>query len=104
MLHRIAGIIGWIGTGLVVAAVAIRLFRPEYAQYGYWLAWAGLACVVFYMLGQWRDVATAMTRKQTRLSTIALTGVLIVLGLLVAVNYLAARRNHRWDLTATQQV
>ena len=84
-------------------AVAIRLFRPEYAQYGYWLAWAGLACVVLYMLGQWRDVATAMGRKQTRLSTIALAGVLIVLGLLVAVNYLASRRNHRWDLTANQQ-
>jgi len=103
MLNRIAGIVGWIGTGLVVAAVAIRLFRPEYAQYGYWLAWAGLACVVLYMLGQWRDVATAMSKKQTRLSTIALTGVLIVLGLLVAVNYLASRRNHRWDLTANQQ-
>jgi ABC-type uncharacterized transport system involved in gliding motility auxiliary subunit len=103
MLNRIAGIVGWVGTALVVVAVAIRLFKPEYAHYGYWFAWAGLACVVFYMLGQWRDVATAMSRKQTRLSTIALAGVLIVLGLLIAVNYLASRRNHRWDLTANQQ-
>lgn len=103
MLNRIAGIVGWIGTGLVAGAVAIRLFKPEFASYGYWLAWAGLACVVFYMLGQWRDVAKAMGRKQTRLSTIALAGVLIVLGLLIAVNYLASRRNHRWDLTANQQ-
>jgi ABC-type uncharacterized transport system involved in gliding motility auxiliary subunit len=103
MLNRIAGIVGWIGTALVVVAVAIRLFKPEYAQYGYWFAWAGLACVIVYMLGQWRDVATAMSRKQTRLGTIALAGVLIVLGLLIAVNYLASRRNHRWDLTANQQ-
>jgi ABC-type uncharacterized transport system involved in gliding motility auxiliary subunit len=103
MLSRIAGVVGWIGTALVAGAVAIRLFKPEYAQYGYWLAWTGLACVVLYMLGQWRDVAAAMGKKQTRLSTIALSGVLIVLGLLVAVNYLASRRNHRWDVTANQQ-
>ena len=93
MLNRIAGIVGWIGTGLVAGAVAIRLFKPEFASYGYWLAWAGLACVVFYMLGQWRDVAKAMGRKQTRLSTIALAGVLIVLGLLIAGIALNTRRD-----------
>jgi gliding motility-associatede transport system auxiliary component len=111
MLNRIAGIVGWIGTALVVVAVAIRairlfrpdLLRPEYEHYAYWFALAGLACVIVYILGQWRDVATAMSRKQTRLGTIALAGVLIVLGLLIAVNYLASRRNHRWDLTANQQ-
>jgi len=103
MLNRIAGIVGWIGTALVAVAVGIRLFKPEFANYGYWLAWSGLACVVVYMLAQWRDVAKAMGKKQTRLSTIALSGVLIVLGLLIAVNYLASRRNHRWDLTANKQ-
>jgi ABC-type uncharacterized transport system involved in gliding motility auxiliary subunit len=103
MLNRIAGIVGWIGTALVVGAVAIRLFKPEWAQYGYWAAWAGLACVVLYMLAQWRDVAASMSRRQTRLSTIAFTSVVIVLGLLIAINYLASRRNHRWDLTANQQ-
>jgi ABC-type uncharacterized transport system involved in gliding motility auxiliary subunit len=103
MLNRIAGVVGWIGTALVVGAVAIRLFKPEWAQYGYWAAWAGLACVVLYMLAQWRDVAKSMSRRQTRLSTIALASVLIVLGLLIAINYLASRRNQRWDLTANQQ-
>jgi ABC-type uncharacterized transport system involved in gliding motility auxiliary subunit len=103
MLNRIAGIVGWIGSALVVGAVAIRLFKPEWTQYGYWSAWAGLACVVLYMLAQWRDVASSMSRRQTRLSTIAFTSVLVVLGLLIAINYLASRRNHRWDLTANQQ-
>ena len=44
-----------------------------------------------------------MSRRQTRLSTIAFTSVVVVLGLLVAVNYLSSRRNKRWDLTANQQ-
>jgi hypothetical protein len=35
MLNRIAGIVGWIGTALVAVAVAIRLFKPEFANYGY---------------------------------------------------------------------
>jgi ABC-type uncharacterized transport system involved in gliding motility auxiliary subunit len=38
----------------------------------------------------------------TRLGTIAFTSVVVVLGLLVAVNYLSSRRNKRWDLTANQ--
>jgi ABC-type uncharacterized transport system involved in gliding motility auxiliary subunit len=102
MLKRIAGIIGWVGTALVAASVLIRLFRPEWAQYGRYAAWAGLVCVVLYLLGQWKDAAAAMSRRQTRLSTIALSSVAVVLALLVAINYLASRRNKRWDLTANQ--
>ena len=59
--------------------------------------------VLAYMASQWRETAVAMNQRQTRLGTIALSSVVLVLGLLVAVNYLASRRNHRWDLTANQQ-
>ncbi len=38
MLNTILGIVGWIGTLLVFAGVAIRLFRPEWDQYAYWAA------------------------------------------------------------------
>jgi gliding motility-associatede transport system auxiliary component len=103
MLKRILNILGWVGTALVFVAVLIRIFKPEWAQYGSWAAWGGLALVVAYMLGQWRETAAAMSRRQTRLSTIALSSVVLVLGLLVAINYLASRRNHRWDLTANKQ-
>jgi gliding motility-associatede transport system auxiliary component len=103
MLKRIVNVVGWVGTALVFGAVGIRLFKPDWAQYGYWGAWAGLAFVVAYMLGQWRETMSSMTRRQTRLGTIAASSVIVVLGLLVAVNYLASRRNHRWDLTANQQ-
>ena len=103
MLNRIASVIGWIGTVLVFGSVAVRLFRPEWNQYAYYGAWAGLACVLLYMASQWRDVADSFSRRQTRLGTIAGTTVIVVLALLIAVNYLASRRNKRWDLTANQQ-
>ena len=36
-------------------------------------------------------------------SAIASVSVLVVLGILIAVNYLSTRQNKRWDLTANQQ-
>ena len=46
MLNRIGSIIGWVGTALVFAAVAIRFLRPEWDRYAHWGAWAGLVCVL----------------------------------------------------------
>jgi gliding motility-associatede transport system auxiliary component len=102
MLKRIAAILGWLGTAAVAVAVFIRLFKPDWAKYGVYAAWVGLVLVLLYLLSQWKETAASMSRRQTRLSAIAFTSVVVVLGLLVAVNYLSSRRNKRWDLTANQ--
>ena len=39
MLKRILGIIGWIGTGVIFAAVAVRFVHPAWERYSYWMAW-----------------------------------------------------------------
>jgi ABC-type uncharacterized transport system involved in gliding motility auxiliary subunit len=103
MLNRIGGIIGWLGTALVFAAVAVRFLKPEWMQYAYWGAWAGLVCVLVYTLTQWRDIVGAFSRRQARLGSLTIASILIVLGILVAINYLGARQNKRWDLTADSQ-
>jgi gliding motility-associatede transport system auxiliary component len=102
MVNRILGIVGWIGTALVFGSVAIRVLKPEWAQYGTWAAWAGLVCVLLYMAGQWRDVVDFYKRRQARYGTMSIVGVLVALGIVVAINYLAVRQNKRWDLTANQ--
>src|SRR4051812_10824973 len=102
MLKRILSIIGWLGTGLVFIAVAIRFGFPTKDQYGYYLAWAGLACVLVYTLGQWREIANAFGGRKARYGTLAGVSLLVVLGILVAINYIGARQNKRWDLTATK--
>ena len=103
MLNRNLGIIGWIGTALVFGAVAIRFLRPEWMQYAHLAAWAGLVCILLYMAGQWRDVGRvlrpARRRATARCRSSASSS---CLGILVAVNYLGARQNKRWDLTANQ--
>lgn len=103
MLKRILGIVGWLGTALVLAAVAIRFLRPVWDTYAAWLAWAGLICVLLYTLGQWREIAHFFSRRQARLSLISVAGILVVLGILVAINYIASRENKRWDLTSSGQ-
>src|SRR5688572_3591663 len=103
MLQRILSVLGWLGTALVFSAVAIRFVRPEWDQYATWAAWAGLALVVLYTLGQWREVVGYFRRRQARYGAIATTGVLVALAIVVAVNYVSARQNKRWDLTANRQ-
>jgi ABC-type uncharacterized transport system involved in gliding motility auxiliary subunit len=103
MLQRILSILGWIGTALVLAAVAIRFLRPEWDDYAQYAAWAGLGLVVLYTLGQWREIVAYFRHRHARYGAIATVGVLVALAIVVAVNYLAARQNKRWDLTASRQ-
>ena len=95
--------IGWLGTALGLRRGRHQDVPERVGAVRLWAAWAGLVMVLAYMASQWRETAVAMNQRQTRLGTIALSSVVLVLGLLVAVNYLASRRNHRWDLTANQQ-
>src|SRR5947209_13242077 len=103
MLNRILSLVGWLGTALVFVAVAIRFGMPAKDQYAYYLAWAGLICVLAYTAGQWREIAKVFSRRQARYGTLAAASVLVVLGILVAINYIGARQNKRWDLTVNKQ-
>ena len=42
-MQRALNILGWIGTGIVFAAVAVRFLKPDWDQYAVYAAWAGLA-------------------------------------------------------------
>ena len=104
-MNKAVNLLGWIGTAAVVIALGLRFqtVKPEWTQYSWYAAMAGLVLVLLYMASQWREMSQAFAHRQTRLGTIAATSVVLVLGILVAVNYLASRRNHRWDLTAGKQ-
>lgn len=101
-MQKAFGIIGWIGTALVFGAVAIRFLHPEWNQYATYMAWAGLVCVLLYMAGQWRDVATFYQGRGARYGTMSIVSIIVFVGILGAINYLSARQNKRWDLTANQ--
>src|SRR5262245_12244970 len=102
MVNRILGIIGWVGAALVFLGAAIRFTYPAKEQYVPYLVYSGLVLVIAYMAGQWREIAESFGRRQTRYGTLASVSVLVVLGILIAVNYIGARQKKRWDLTANQ--
>jgi gliding motility-associatede transport system auxiliary component len=103
MLKRVLGLLGWLGVALVFAAVAIRFTKPEWQQWYNGLAMAGLACTLLYILSQWREIARSFSGRQARLGSLAAASVVVVLGILIAINYLASRHDKRWDLTAAKQ-
>ncbi len=103
MITRITNLIGWLGFAAVLVAVGIRFGYPAKDQWATYAAYAGLVCLLIYILGQWRDIAKLFTRRQARYGTLTGVSVLVVLGILVAINYIGARQNKRWDLTANKQ-
>jgi ABC-type uncharacterized transport system involved in gliding motility auxiliary subunit len=103
MVNRILNIVGWIGTALVVVAIGVLLAMPARDQYARYLAVAGLVCLLAYTLSQWREIAKVFSRRQAQYGTLTLASVLVVLGILVAINYIGKKQNKRWDLTAAKQ-
>ena len=103
MIKRVLHTIGWIGVTLVFAAVVARFVVPEQQTIWYWLTVAGLSLVVIHTLGQWREIVAFFGQRKARYGALAGSSLLLAIGILVAVNYILARQNKRWDLTAARQ-
>jgi ABC-type uncharacterized transport system involved in gliding motility auxiliary subunit len=103
MLKRAFDTFGWLGTALVLAAIAVLFLKAEWQPYSRWLAWGGLVCILVYTLGQWREVARVFAGRSVRFGTVSGASILVVLAILGAINYISAREHKRWDLTASGQ-
>ncbi len=103
MVSRLTNLVGWLGVALVFAAFALRFLRPEMQKVWWNLAAAGLVCVLIYILGQWREFLAFFSKRQARYGTLSVASVLLVLGILFGLNYIATRQNKRWDLTSNQE-
>ena len=60
MVKRLLGVLSYVGMLLVFGALAVRFLKPEWDQYAIYAAWAGLALVVLYTLGQWREIVALL--------------------------------------------
>jgi ABC-type uncharacterized transport system involved in gliding motility auxiliary subunit len=102
-MQKILSILSWVGVALVFGAVVVQTLYPDWSDYGRYATWAGLALVVLYTISQWREIVAYFRQRNARYATVASISVVVVLGILVAVNYLSNRRNQRWDLTENKQ-
>jgi ABC-type uncharacterized transport system involved in gliding motility auxiliary subunit len=102
-MTRIFNIISYLGIALVLAAVGIRFGAPAQERIATYLAYGGLACILVYIASQWREIGGFFGTRSGRYGTLAASSLLIVLGILIAANYIGKKQNKRWDLTATGQ-
>lgn len=104
-MKRFLGLLGWLGVALVFCAVAIRWLPAlqRFQDFATPLALAGLVCTLLYILSQWREVVRSFSGREARYGSLAFASIAVVLAILVGINYLANRRNKRWDLTAAKQ-
>jgi ABC-type uncharacterized transport system involved in gliding motility auxiliary subunit len=102
-VKRLVGFLGWIGVALVVAAVVLRFSRPDLAVWSQRTALAGLVVTLLYSLSQWRDIARSFGSRNVKYGSIAATSVVVVLGILAGINWIANRQNKRWDVSSGGQ-
>ena len=82
MLNRIIGMVFWLGVAALVAVAGLRFLYPAKDQYVPYLLYAGLVCLLIYVLGQWRDIVSMFARRQARYGALTGVSVLVVLGIL----------------------
>jgi len=102
-VKQLVGLLGWLGIVLVLAGTALRYIQPELQTWSQPLLLAGLAVTALYALTQWRDVARAFQRRNVQYGSVAAGSILLVLGILAALNWISSRENARWDLTEARQ-
>jgi ABC-type uncharacterized transport system involved in gliding motility auxiliary subunit len=100
MIKRIIDLVSWVAMALVVVAIALRFqtLKPEWVDYATPFAISALVLLLIWF------VSLGFSGKRAaRYGTLSLVSVLVVLGILVAINYIGSRQNKRWDLTANKQ-
>lgn len=102
-MKQLLAVLGWVGVALVAAAVVIRFTQPELLVWSQRLAIAGLVVTLLYTLAQWREIGRSFQGKNAKYGSMTVGSVLLVLGILVAVNWISNRQNKRWDFTETKQ-
>ena len=98
LLKRLGGIAGLI---IVVAGSAVSKFAPQHIIWGWVLIGAGLVPLIGAIWLNRDDLANATKGRPFRHGANAVFYSLLVLGIVGAVDFLAARHTRRFDLTET---
>ena len=103
MSEKALGTLGWAGIACVAGGVIVRMTMPAQEEVWYWALIAGIVLIALYGAAQWRDLLAFFGRRQARYGALASSSILLAIGILLAVNFVLARQNKRWDLTAARQ-
>jgi ABC-type uncharacterized transport system involved in gliding motility auxiliary subunit len=102
-MKRLVDLLSPLGLVLAVGSTAwLRAGKTLPGEHRYYL-YAALFLVVLHAALRFEDIVKAVGQRQMKYGSNTLAMVLGCLGLLAAVNYIAARNSKRWDLTKNQR-
>jgi ABC-type uncharacterized transport system involved in gliding motility auxiliary subunit len=93
---------GVIGVVLAVAGAIGYSLVPEKLWIVTLLEVSALLCLIIFVVVHFSGLKTFSTRRSTRVGANSLLMILLFVGILVIVNFLAARHSIRWDLSENQ--
>ena len=92
-----------LGWGALIAGLLLRLFQPERETLWVSCLLTGLVLTIAYLGTRWEDLLKLARQRGARYGVNLGLLIVLVAGIVVAINYLANRHNKRWDLTASKQ-
>lgn len=101
-MSRFASAIGIVGVALAVAGMITYSVVPGQLWLVTLLEGLALVCLIAFFVVHFETVKAFSTRRSTRLGLNSILMVLLFVGILVIVNFLAARHSKRWDFSETQ--
>ncbi len=101
-MSRVTPAIGAIGAGLALGGLVAYSIAPDKLWLVTLLEGLALVCLVAFFVIHFETVKAFSTRRSTRLGMNSILMVVLFTGILVIVNFLAARHSKRWDLSETQ--
>jgi ABC-type uncharacterized transport system involved in gliding motility auxiliary subunit len=94
--------LGVIGMVLAVAGAVGYSLAPEKLWLVTLLEGSALLCLIFFVVVHFMSLKAFSARRSTRMGANSLLMILLLIGILAIVNFLAARHSIRWDLSETQ--
>jgi len=95
-------IIGILGGMLGLSGILLSTFTETGTTTVLLFEGLGLVCLSVYLASNWHRLKTFSSRRSTRLGFNSLLAIVLLVGILVIVNFLAIRHGGRWDLSETQ--
>ena len=94
--------LGVIGVGLAVAGAIGYSLAPEKLWLVTLMEGSALFCLILFVVVHFISLKTFSARRSTRMGANSLLMILLFVGILVIVNFLAASHSIRWDLSENQ--
>ena len=94
--------LGVIGTSLAIAGMIGYHFAPEHLWIVTSLEGLALVCLILFFMAHANTLKAVSSRRSTKMGVNSLLMVLLLIGILSILNFLAARHSIRWDLSENQ--